>query len=358
MPEDTFEDIRERLFEAAWEEPAYATNRERVVLRARRRAATTIAGGILAVVAAVVVAASTFPTGVEERTARDTGGDRILLVDLATGQARETHLFPSDASFFEVAPNGGRVAFLRGGDRPQIWVAGTDGSNLRRVTRDPYGAAWPAWSPDGRQLAYLGYEGAGHPTLFIVDIRSREARKLLPESDDEPRAPAWSPDGTKIAYHVDREAPRVSMPPGSTGPILIRSHLRIVDVSTGRVRRVADHGVSSFDPYWLPDGRLVFMRTISKAMNRIDRCELWVADADGEHQRKLATVARDALAWGTRVSPDGARVTFVVQAQGEPQLQFVYDLATGSIRRLTEAYGAVWLDRDTLLLEAPPATGN
>ena len=44
MPEDTFQDIRERLFEAAWDAPTYPPAPERTVARARRRAARTIGG--------------------------------------------------------------------------------------------------------------------------------------------------------------------------------------------------------------------------------------------------------------------------------------------------------------------------
>ncbi|HET9671380.1 MAG TPA: hypothetical protein VFQ40_00855, partial [Actinomycetota bacterium] len=208
------------------------------------------------------------------------------------------------------------------------------------------------------QIAYSAFGKGSRPTLFTVDVVSGTSRRILRPSEEEPRAPAWSPDGKQIAYYVELAAPTVDTGPTSTQfSSMSLGRVRIVDLATGRVRQVAGgKRVSSFDPTWLPDGRLLFMRAFDVALNSVDRTELWVADPDGRHASRLATAARGAWAWSPRVSPDGTRVSFSASGRGGRSYQFVLDLATRAIRRVSDGLGAIWIDEDTLLVEAPPAT--
>lgn len=359
MPEDTFEDIRERLFEAAWDEPVYAPARERVVRRARRRVATTVGGAAFAALAAIVVINSALPTEAPERTAQPGAEqERVLVVDLSTNSVRTTSAFGSGAHFLEASPTGPVVAFVseRSGSH-QIWTSTLQGSDAREITHDVYGAGWPAWSPDATRIAFAGYGTGSRPTLFTVDVASGRTHRILPTSEDEARGPAWSPDGTRIAYFVELPAPSIETgTTPSTFSTVGFSRVRIVDLATGRVRQVAGgKRVSSFDPTWLPDGRLLFMRAFDVTLNAVDRVELWVADPDGRHPTRLMQVAEE-WAWAPRVSPDGSLVTFSADDGNGPSGQFVLELATGAIRRVSDGYGATWIDDDTLLVEAPPAS--
>ena len=97
------------------------------------------------------------------------------------------------------------------------------------------------------------------------------------------------------------------------------------------------------------------MRAFGVTLNTLDRVELWVADPDGRHATRPMQVAEE-WAWSPRVSPDGSLVTFSTDAGNGPSGQFVLDLAMGAIRRVSDGYGATWIDDDTLLVEAAPAT--
>ncbi len=152
MP-DTHEDLRRRLFDAAWETPAYAPAAERTVTRARRRAGTTIIGGSLVVILAVVIGASSFELAQEERTAiRPTGttDDREFLVDVSSGQTTElTEIDAFEQAWWpDVSPDGERIAFTTDATgSPQVYVANLDGSGLRQLTRGLPDVAAPVWSP-------------------------------------------------------------------------------------------------------------------------------------------------------------------------------------------------------------------
>ena len=73
-----------------------------------------------------------------------------------------------------------------------------DGSGQRRLTGDARFPAAPAWSPNGRQIAFEG--GSGAPSsVYVVNADGSGQRRLARNG----RAPAWSPDGRTIAFFSD-----------------------------------------------------------------------------------------------------------------------------------------------------------
>ncbi|RME74658.1 MAG: hypothetical protein D6784_09475 [Chloroflexi bacterium] len=75
----------------------------------------------------------------------------------------------------------------------QIYAVNGDGSNLRYLTT----GIDPALSPDGRQVAFIRWDGVGLGTLFVLDLTSGEERAVAWEMRLA-RSPAWSPDGQSI----------------------------------------------------------------------------------------------------------------------------------------------------------------
>ena len=152
MP-DTHEDIRRRLFEAAWETPTYAPAAERTILRARRRAGVTISGmavALMTVAAAMVVSFGSVPLA-----NRETGIDvldedpREYIVDVTTGERTEFGNLPSSAWLYDISPDGSKMTFVADtSGRSQVWVMDMDGTDLRQLSDDPYEAIDPDWSHD------------------------------------------------------------------------------------------------------------------------------------------------------------------------------------------------------------------
>jgi TolB protein len=122
------------------------------------------------------------------------------------------------------------------GDAPplHVWTAGS----APAAPRDLGVGAQPAWSPNGRQLAFI--RGG---RLVVTDSQGRNLR-LLSRPGDAASFPAWSPDGSRIAF-----LSRAQHRPAQLG---------VVTVATG-ARRLLSHEPSSafFDagPVWSRDGR-------------------------------------------------------------------------------------------------------
>jgi Tol biopolymer transport system component len=360
MPEDTFEDLRERLFEAAWSEPVYPSEPERVLKRARRRAATTIAGAALAAVAAIVVAASTIPLIGQDRTARfpTPVDDREFVVDLDTGAVRELHSIQKDAWVFDLSPSGDRIAFTSDvGRRRQIWIAEPDGSNAEPVTDDPVEASDPDWSPDGHSIVYVGWgrTQAGRD-LFVLDLETGRSRRLLRTVPDEWN-PDWSPDGTRILYHVSISGSTPEDTPDGIAalPPPTSYQIQIVDVRTGR-RSVVAGGRENLahDGSWLPDDRVVYMKGFEVGYHDPVRWALVSSTADGSDRKEIVEVPSDHYAWEAVVSPDGTRIAFASDLD-HTQWVLVHDLRTGETTRVIPGWYPMWLDDGRLLVQRDPS---
>lgn len=99
----------------------------------------------------------------------------------------------------------GQVAL--GDPHPHIWIvpAGAGSADARQVTDGPVDDAEPAWSPDGRAIAFISDRSAdrdrhfGGEAVHVVKVKSGAVRRLSPEGMTA-SLPAWSPDGRLIAY--------------------------------------------------------------------------------------------------------------------------------------------------------------
>ena len=88
----------------------------------------------------------------------------------------------------------------------------------------------PAWSPDGKQIAFSGLIG-GFTDLFVYDLEKASALRRLTTDAYAEMDPAWSPDGKRIAFSTDRFTTNLeTIKPG-------RLRLALMDVATGAVTR-------------------------------------------------------------------------------------------------------------------------
>jgi len=98
----------------------------------------------------------------------------------------------------------------------------------------------PAWSPDGRQIAYLSFE-TNLPRIYIQEIATGERRQIT----DFPginSSPVWSPDGNKLAMVLSKD--------GSPD-------VYVMDLMTNQLTRLTDHPRAETEPSWSADSRSV-----------------------------------------------------------------------------------------------------
>jgi Tol biopolymer transport system component len=210
-------------------------------------------------------------------------------------------------------PEDGRVPVPDGTD---LYVMNADGSALRAVAvHDASGAAlqYPAWSADGTAV-YVSYAGAAGSTRSIdrVSVRTGKRGRVVPDA----AFPALSRDGRALAYVRYATAPErgeslwVSAPDGTrprevVGAGVLAKYFGLRFSPDGR--RLVFAAVGQPPPQKL--SRLLLRFFVSEARANGDLWDLWVVDLDGKNLRPLTALGEDmpVAAW----SPSGAHIAFL-----------------------------------------------
>ena len=140
------------------------------------------------------------------------------------------------------SPDGTKIALtVQDSEGPNIYTIDANGENRVQVTSLPGGGSWPSWSPDGSQLAFMGF--GTFVGLYKIDADGSDRTLLDPALVNY--SPAWSADGKAIAY--TRASPLASDGYfGSEEEIVI-----VASDGTGLVR-LTSNSVPDSRPSWGP----------------------------------------------------------------------------------------------------------
>jgi len=176
----------------------------------------------------------------------------------------------------------------------------------------------PAWSADGRRLAYIGLDARGRSEVWFVNRDGSGLREVSSKFEARGKADvSISPDGRRVVYVA-----------GLRGPF----HIVLTDVESGETR-ILTQGVNAMheSPRFSPDGRrIVFASTRDDEM--LTRSDVFVMNVDGAEVRNLSRHPNEDF--NPHWTSDGRRVVFASLRSGTSQL-FEVDLNSGQTRRLT-----------------------
>lgn len=202
------------------------------------------------------------------------------------------------------SPNGKRLVFAR---NCGIFVINANGTRLRRLTRRERLCAYePVWSPDGSSIAFVKRRRIGGLNVGAVYVMSANGQRHRPLSqrrinrnsfDDS--FPAWSPDGRRIAFA------RMTQEGGFSNPSIY-----VMNRNGSGLRRLTrgDRSIMDSMPSWSPDGqRVSFARRFIEG----DQWVISVINADGSGDRNIMLGWRPPEERDPAWSPDGKRIAFM-----------------------------------------------
>jgi dipeptidyl aminopeptidase/acylaminoacyl peptidase len=252
----------------------------------------------------------------------------------------------------EWSPDSKWIAYAgRADGKSGLIVAAADGTGKRYLgplegTNAPLPTTGKtvAWSPDGKQIAYVSAqsgpetadatgdpivitrylykptasEGNSHFNdnkrlhIFVADVATGKSRQLTSGTHYE-HSIDWSPDGKQIAFISNREPNEDQF---------FNYDLLTLDPTTSEMKRLTATESAEYRPHWSPDGKTIVYEATKRGLTDLETTmedtHVWLIDADGKNRRELAKIdnRQGEPGWST----DGQSVYFTVQTHGQVQL--------------------------------------
>lgn len=241
------------------------------------------------------------------------------------------------------SPDGSRIAFARRGDTGlDLFVMNADGSNVQRLTTDGSNNHYPAWSPDGSRIAFTSEVQPGDTDIFVIDVDFSDAANVVVSAARNITQnvaledyPAWSPDGFQIAFSSNREG---------------LWDIFIADADGSNALQMTANNGDNEAPAWSPDGlQIAFESNRIRKLgpnvptsplpgatpdNGLVNWDIYVMDVDGAGLIPFTkSPAADRYpTW----SPDGNQLVFASDRDGDYDLYLVETADRAKVTPLTD----------------------
>jgi TolB protein len=205
------------------------------------------------------------------------------------------------------------------GDRgiSNIYYADYDGANHRRVTVTRSLDIAPAWSPDGKAIAYTSYR-SGFPDIIVQHIyEGRYTKPTAGTAEKQNYLAAWSPDGSKLAFMSNRDG---------------NNEIYIVNRDGSGMRRLTNHPSIDVTATWSPTGN-----QIAFTSDRSGTPQIYIMNTDGSGVQRITNESYcDRPTWSPAPFNE---IAYTSRSGGGYDIR-VYSFATGQVVQLTNGIGS------------------
>ncbi|MGQ4879877.1 Tol-Pal system beta propeller repeat protein TolB [Billgrantia sp. LNSP4103-1] len=193
-----------------------------------------------------------------------------------------------------------------------LYVADADGHNSQQVLSSRQPILSPAWSPDGRKLAYVSFE-TDRPAIYVQEVGTGQ-RARIASFDGINGAPSWSPDGRRLAMTLSKDG---------------QPDIYVMDVGSRNLERITNNSSIDTEPDWSPDGGSLLFTSDRSGGPQLYRYSF------GSGQTERLTFTGNYNARG-RFSPDGEALFMIHRGNNGFQVAR-QDLDSGRLVVLTDS---------------------
>ena len=202
--------------------------------------------------------------------------------------------------------------------------ADADGAREQLIFRSDQPILSPAWSPDGKKVAYVSFEN-GQSEIYFQELATGQREKVV-AWDGSNSGPSFSPDGTKLAFVHSR---------------LGNPDIYVMDLATRKLQRITKHYGIDTEPQWMPDGKSLIFTS-----SRVGKPQIYQVSLSNLKPKRITFEGNyNARA---RVTPDGRKMVMVHRNDDNFHIA-VQNLKTGVLQVLTT---------ETQLDESPSVAPN